>query len=52
MTIVDCAVYEDGCRRAGELPLTEAGEAARCDDAFVWIGVYEPTEEEQEKKEK
>jgi len=46
MTIVDCAVYEDGCRRAGELPLTEAGEAARCDDAFVWIGVYEPTEEE------
>ena len=46
MTIVDCAVYEDGCRRAGELPLTEAGEAARCEDAFVWIGVYEPTEEE------
>jgi len=46
MTIVDCAVYEDGCRRAGELPLTDAGEAARCDDAFVWIGVYEPTAEE------
>ena len=46
MTIVDCAVYEDGCRRAGELPLTEAGDAARCEDAFVWIGVYEPTEEE------
>jgi len=46
MTIVDCAVYEDGCRRAGELPLTEAGEAARCEDAFVWIGVYEPTEDE------
>jgi len=46
MTIVDCAVYEDGCRRAGELPLTEAGEAARCDDAFVWIGVFEPTEDE------
>src|SRR3954470_282118 len=46
MTIVDCAVYEDGCRRAGELPLTDAGEAARCEDAFVWIGVFEPTEEE------
>ena len=46
MTIVDCAVYEDGCRRAGELPLTDAGEAARCDDAFVWIGVFEPTEDE------
>src|SRR3954451_2330811 len=46
MTIVDCAVYEDGCRRAGELPLTDAGEAARCEDAFVWIGVFEPTEAE------
>src|SRR3954452_15591196 len=46
MTIVDCAVYEDGCRRAGELPLTAAGEAARCEDAFVWVGVFEPTEEE------
>jgi magnesium transporter len=46
MTIVDCAVYEDGCRRAGELPLTDAGEAARCEDAFVWVGVFEPTEEE------
>jgi magnesium transporter len=46
MTIVDCAVYEDGCRRAGDLPLTDAGEAARCDGSFVWIGVYEPSEEE------
>jgi len=26
--IVDCAVYEDGARCAGDLPLTEAGEAA------------------------
>ena len=24
--IVDCAVYEDGARRGGDLPLTEAGE--------------------------
>jgi magnesium transporter len=46
MTIVDCAVYEDGCRRAGDLPLDEAGDAARCDGSFVWIGVYEPSEEE------
>jgi magnesium transporter len=44
--IVDCAVYEDGCRCAGELALTNAGEAAQRDNAFVWIGVYEPSEEE------
>jgi magnesium transporter len=46
MTIVDCAVYEDGCRRAGELPLHAAGDAAQDDDAFVWIGLFEPSEEE------
>ena len=46
MTIVDCAVYEDGCRRAGELPLDAAGDAAQDDGAFVWIGLYEPSEEE------
>jgi magnesium transporter len=46
MTIVDCAVYEDGCRRAGDLPLDEAGEAAQGEDSFVWIGLYEPSEEE------
>jgi magnesium transporter len=44
--IVDCAVYEDGCRCEGELPLTEAGQAAQRDGSFVWIGVFEPTEDE------
>jgi magnesium transporter len=44
--IVDCAVYEDGCRCAGDLPLTEAGEAAQRENSFVWLGVYEPSEEE------
>jgi magnesium transporter len=44
--IVDCAVYEDGCRCAGDLALAEAGEAAHRDGSFVWIGVYEPGEEE------
>src|SRR5919198_1611981 len=44
--IVDCAVYEDGCRCAGDLPLAEAGEAAHRDGSFVWLGVYEPSEEE------
>ncbi len=44
--IVDCAVYEDGCRCAGDLPLAEAGEASQRDGSFVWLGVYEPSEEE------
>jgi magnesium transporter len=44
--IVDCAVYENGCRCAGELALADAGDAALRDDSFVWVGVYEPSEEE------
>jgi magnesium transporter len=44
--IVDCAVYEGGRRRPGELPLAHACEASRQHDAFVWLGLYEPTEEE------
>jgi len=45
--IVDCAVYEDGKRRGGDLDLEEAAQAA-CDDrpGFVWLGVHEPTAEE------
>src|SRR6266508_1267292 len=44
--IVDCAVYKDGKRRPGELPFDEAFEAGREPDAFVWIGLYEPSREE------
>jgi magnesium transporter len=44
--IVDCAVYEGGERRAGDLALREAGEAAQRDGSFVWIGVFEPSAEE------
>jgi magnesium transporter len=44
--IVDCAVYEKGVRRPGQLALGDAYEACRAPDAFVWIGLYEPTEEE------
>jgi magnesium transporter len=44
--IVDCAVYEGGERRAGDLALTEAGEAAQRDGSFVWIGVFEPSADE------
>ena len=44
--IVDCAVYEDGRRRPGELPIRNASEASRRGNAFVWIGLHEPNEEE------
>jgi magnesium transporter len=46
--IVDCAVYEQGRRRAGDLALRDACEASRRKDAFVWLGLYEPDEEEFE----
>jgi magnesium transporter len=46
--IVNCAVYENGRRRAGELSLEQAHEASRADDAFVWLGVAEPSAEEFE----
>jgi magnesium transporter len=44
--IVDCAVYQDGKRRPGEVPLDKAFEAGREPDTFVWIGLYEPSAEE------
>jgi magnesium transporter len=45
--IVDCAIYEDGERRAGDLDVSDAARAA-CDDtsSFVWLGAHEPTAEE------
>ena len=45
--IVDCAVYEDGRRRPGAVPLEEAFDACR-DGAFAWIGLHQPTPEEFE----
>ncbi|MDX3071061.1 magnesium and cobalt transport protein CorA [Streptomyces sp. NPDC088354] len=42
--VVDCALYEDGERRPGLLPLTEAmGACHRSTGSFVWIGLREPT---------
>jgi magnesium transporter len=47
MTIVDCAVYENGERRDGTLELSEAYErCARGNEAWVWIGLHQPTEQE------
>src|SRR3954453_604998 len=46
--IVDCAIYEDGRRKDGDLRLQDAFEASRSggDGAFVWIGLRDPTSEE------
>jgi len=41
--IVDCAVYEDGRRLAGDLAIEDAYEAIRQDGAFAWIGLLNPT---------
>jgi magnesium transporter len=44
--IIDCAHYLDGRRRdEGPVPLEEA--AARCGQGgFVWLGLFEPSEDE------
>jgi magnesium transporter len=44
--IVDCAVYEEGHRRDGAVGVEQAHAARQEPGAFVWIGLYEPTEEE------
>ena len=44
--IVDCAVYESGTRVAAFSDLEKAARAAEEPDAFVWIGLFEPTVEE------
>jgi magnesium Mg(2+) and cobalt Co(2+) transport protein (corA) len=46
--IIDCALYQDGQRTGGRLSLDEVSAACHRKDAFVWIGLYEPTEEEFE----
>ncbi|MFE7776796.1 magnesium/cobalt transporter CorA [Streptomyces sp. NPDC057445] len=47
--IVDCAIYRDGRRTEGPDDLSDALDQARATgDAFLWIGLYEPTEDEFE----
>ncbi|OIV38432.1 magnesium and cobalt transport protein CorA [Mangrovactinospora gilvigrisea] len=47
--IVDCALYEDGCRRtagAREDPVAALKAARQEPGAYVWIGLHNPTPEE------
>ena len=46
--IVDCALYEQGRRQAGHISLSEASTACRRSGAFVWLGLYEPDDDEFE----
>ena len=43
--IINCAVYTGG-RKVADIPLDQAGEWAAHEGHFVWIGLYEPSEEE------
>ena len=43
--VVDCAVYVDGVRQEPVVP-EDALVHARARGGFVWLGMYEPTEEE------
>jgi magnesium transporter len=42
--VVACAAYAGG-RRVADVPLDQIDQALRRDDWFVWIGLYEPSEE-------
>ncbi|MFE6777718.1 magnesium/cobalt transporter CorA [Streptomyces sp. NPDC057702] len=45
--IVDCAIYRGGRRTRGPADFSDAIARARASgDAFLWIGLYEPTEAE------
>ncbi|MCX4727555.1 magnesium/cobalt transporter CorA [Streptomyces sp. NPDC090052] len=45
--IVDCAIYRDGRRIEGPPDLSDALAEARADgNAFLWVGLHEPTQEE------
>jgi magnesium transporter len=43
--VVDCAVYVDG-RRQAPVAAEDALESAVAQGGFVWLGLYEPTEDE------
>ncbi|MEU3298509.1 MULTISPECIES: magnesium/cobalt transporter CorA [unclassified Streptomyces] len=48
--IVDCAIYREGRRTEGPDDLSDAlAEARAAKNAFLWIGLYEPSEQEFER---
>ncbi|MBT2403766.1 MULTISPECIES: magnesium/cobalt transporter CorA [unclassified Streptomyces] len=47
--IVDCAIYRNGRRTQGPDDFSDALDEARATgDAFLWVGMYEPSEKEFE----
>ncbi len=40
----DCALYVDGVRRPGTVPLDLGGDVARDTSGFVWIGLRQPSD--------
>ncbi|MFG2982563.1 magnesium/cobalt transporter CorA [Streptomyces sp. NPDC048258] len=47
--IVDCAIYRDGRRTEGPEDFSDALDEARAaGDAFLWVGMHEPSEKEFE----
>jgi magnesium transporter len=44
--IVDCALYENGLRQSGTFDLDDLPRCEGSENSFVWIGLYEPTDEE------
>jgi magnesium transporter len=46
--IIDSALYVEGRRVEGRLALDEVPAACERPDSFIWLGLYEPTEEEFE----
>ncbi len=41
--VVNCAVYEDGCR-VRDIPIEDISEVLKLPGSFVWVGLYEPDE--------
>jgi magnesium transporter len=44
--IVDCAVYREGARHGAALPILGSRKVADESGGFVWLGLFEPSEEE------
>jgi len=48
--IIDCAHYRDGVRQQeAKLDIEHAAKCASGDEGFVWVGAYEPSDEELER---